>query len=119
MNVGKQGKVDGIGYGMCLGKFTFFPNGTSNPTNITGELARFVSSITYSATGVQTVVFTSEFGVAQTPQFFMAPACASVATSYEVSQVGAYNATTRTLVLQQRQGQTQYAVAASASAFVT
>lgn len=121
MDQGKHGPVQGMGYGLCTGWFTYFPNGTSDPslTAVVGPLKRWISSITYSATGVQTIVFKEGFKFANTPRFNAFVCSPSLATSHEVSQVGAYNATTRTLVLQQRQGTTGYAAAADAAAFVT
>ncbi len=120
MNLGKHGPIHGMAYGLCLGEFRYFPNGTSDPslTAVTGGLARFIQSITYSATGVQTFVFTSDFGFANPPRFIFQPVCTALASSFEVSQIGAYNATTRTLVLQQRQATTGYAAAAASTCFV-
>jgi hypothetical protein len=117
-----MGPVHGIGqYGLCVGEFTYFPNGTSNPSvaSCTGGLAQWVESITYSATGVQTIVFKTGFAFAQTPRFVISPVCAALADSFEATQIGAYNATTRTLVIQQRQDVTGYAAAAAAGCFVT
>lgn len=122
MNRTKTGPVHGIGaYGICVGTFTFWPNAASNPSvdAVTGGLARWVESITYGATGVQTIVFKQGFAFAQSPRFFLAPVSDSLANSYEVSQIGAYDATTRTLVLQQRRSQTGREVAAAAGSFVT
>lgn len=118
---GRLGPVDGLGYAQVSGWFTYFPNGTSDPslTAILGPAARWVSTITYSATGVQTIVFKVGFNFAQTPRFVCQPMCAALASSFEVSQIGAYDATTRTLVLQQRQATTGYAAAASANCAVT
>lgn len=122
---GKHGPIQGMGYGLCMGEFTYFPNGTSDPslTAITGGLARWIQSITYSATGVQTIVFKPGFGFAQTPRFLFTPNAASLAATFSVSQIGAYDATTRTLVLQQHWMQTTtptgVAVAANAGCFVT
>jgi hypothetical protein len=112
----------GVGeYGLCIGKLTYFPNGTSDPSlsALQGGLAQWVTSITYSATGVQTIVFSPGFAFAGTPRFYIQPACTDLASSFEVSQIGAYNATTRTLVLQQRQATTGYAAAAAATCFVS
>lgn len=118
---GKLGFVQGMGYALCVGEFTYFTNGTTDPVlaSVTGGLARWITSITYSATGVQTIVFAAGFGFAQTPRFTMQGVAASLATAFEVSQIGTYNATTRTLVLQQRQALTGYAAAANAGSFVT
>lgn len=114
MITGKQGKVDGIGYGLTLGSFVFAPNGASNPTSITGPLARLVSSITYSATGIFTIVFTSDFVWPNTPAFVVTPAFDAIANYFSANQVGAYNATTRTLVVQAHRAGTGYAAAAAA-----
>lgn len=101
MITGKQGKVDGIGYGLVEGSFSFAPNGSSNPVTITGAAARYVTSVTYSATGVQTIQFTSEFVFANAPIFRVDAQIESLTEWFAAQQVGQYNATTRQLVIQQ------------------
>jgi hypothetical protein len=102
MNDGKHGPVQGLGYGLCVGWFKFFPNAGSDPslTAIVGPLKRWVSSITYGATGVYTIVFKAGFSFANSPVFVTHHTIAALANAYSVIQIGAYNATTRTLVLQ-------------------
>lgn len=104
-----------------IGKFTYFPNGATSPVlaSSVGGLARFIQSITYSATGVQTIVFTSDFGFAGTARFYVQATAAALASTFEATPIGAYNATTRTLVIQQRQGQIGYAAAADPGCFVS
>lgn len=120
MNGGKFPEVKGLGYAQVGGWFSYAPNGTSNPVvaSCTGPVARWISSITYSATGVQTVVFKEGFSFAQTPIFQASPQAASLATWFSVMQVGAYDETTRTLVLQQHRSGTGEAVAAADGARV-
>lgn len=121
MHAHSGGPITGIGYGLKESYFSFAPNGSSNPSasSIVGPLARYVTSITYSATGVQTIVFNSDFVFAQTPRFFISATAASLATRFDVQQIGAYNATTRTLVIQQAIGTTGNEVAASSGAIIT
>lgn len=116
---GGFGPVKGLGYAMKLGWFTFAPNGASNPTSITGPLARFVTSITYSATGVQTIVFNSGFVFAQTPRFRPTAELESLTEHFNVNQTGAYDTTTRTLVLTTHRNGTGREVAANAAAAIT
>ncbi len=118
MFAGKQGKVDGIGYGDVIGALVFAPNGASNPTTITGPLARFVSSITYSATGIYTITFTSEFVFANTPVFFVDQSFDVIANYFSANQIGAYNTTTRVLVVQTNRSGTGQQVAAGTGALV-
>lgn len=121
MNGGKFSPVVSTGYGLVIGEFTYFPNGAINPVagSSTGSLARWITSITYSATGVQTIVFNSGFTFAQQPRFDFSVCATSLATSFSVVQIAQYNQTTRTLVLQQAQNTTGYAAAASADCSVT
>jgi hypothetical protein len=103
MNQGKHGPVQGLGYGLCLGWFSFAPNAFNNPasTSYGGPLKSYISSVTYSATGVQTVVFKTGFSFAQTPEFMPVGVAESLSEHYLVQQTAAYNTSTRTLVLQQ------------------
>lgn len=117
-NGGLFAGVKGLGYAYVVGHFRYFTNGTSNPATIDGPAARWVTSITYSATGVQTIVFNAGFNFAQTPVFACSASGAALASSFDATQIGAYNATTRTLVLQQRQNTTGYAAAADPGSFV-
>lgn len=111
-----------IGTELCLGFFSFGPNGTSNPvitgtaSTLSGGLARWVQSITYSAIGVQTIVFAEGFGFAGATIFTAIPQVASLADHFIVAPVGAYNPTTRTLVLQQHRNGTGQPVPAAAGA---
>lgn len=118
---GKFGPVKGLGYDLCIGEFTYFPNGTSDPVlaSVTGTLARWITSITYSATGVQTIVFAQGFNFANAPRFDPAVTAAALASSFTVVVIGQFNRTTRTLVLQQAQNVTGYAAAASADCSVS
>jgi hypothetical protein len=103
-----------------IGWFRYFPNGTSDPSvaSCVGPLARYISSITYSATGVQTIVFTDDFTFGGDLAFFPQAVFAAVANAFSATQMDAYNATTRTLVIQQHNTTTGDATAASSDAFV-
>jgi hypothetical protein len=120
MDQGKLGHVEGLGYEICVGWFEFSPNGSTNPTAASrvGPLARFITSITYSATGVQTIVMTSDFRFAQTPTFLVQAQCESLTEHFHAQQTGSYNTSTRTLVVQQHRNGTGREVAANAAAKV-
>lgn len=121
MNGGSSQGAQSIGYRLTAGFFAFFPNGTDNPAvaSVTGGVARFIQSITYSATGVQTIVFKDGFTFAQTPTFRVEAAIASLGEHYQAQVLGAYNATTRTLVVQQHRQGTGRVVPADAGAYIT
>jgi hypothetical protein len=115
MNQGKHGPVQGIGHGLCLGWFSFRPNAASNPAaaDITGPLKRFVSSIAYSATGIQTVSFTADFVFATAPRFVPVAESVDLSSWFSVIQTGAY--ASRTLTLQQHRSGTAREVASDAA----
>lgn len=97
----------------------FDTNGTSNPAASTweGDLKRFVTGITYSATGIYTIQFNSSFGFAELPKFVLSSVCEAAGTKFVAVQLAKYNATTRQLVLQTLSGSlSPAAIAAPASA---
>lgn len=100
-----------------IGWFKYFPNGTDNPTSFDGPLARFITSITYAATGKQTIVLNSEFGFGGDVCFTLQAGFDAVARAFSASQMGAY--ASNTLVVQQHQGTTGFAAAAHADCHVT
>ena len=63
---------------------------------------------------MQTIVFAEGFGFAGPVMFFAGAQAASLTEHFLVAQVGAYNATTRTLVLQQHRNGTAREVPADA-----
>lgn len=99
---------------------SFAPNGTSNPlvASNQGSPGLKASAITYSATGIQTIVFPADFSPPSDTRFVVSAQCASIGAYFEVVQIGAYNAVTRTLVVQTKQGASGNAVAAAAGARV-
>lgn len=111
------------GYGNAphFGAFSFGPNGSTDPvisgssSTLTGGLARWVDSITYSATGVQTIVFKEGFGSGGDMKFIIKPQPESLAEFFFADQIGAYNASTRTLVLTTHRSGTGREVPASAN----
>lgn len=115
MYTGKQGKVDGIGYGLVIGTFSFAPNGSSNPllTAVGGGLTRFITGITYGATGVYTVQFGTDFVFANAPVFHVVAQPDSLANWFIAQQIGQYNTTTRQLVIQAHRSGAGYEPAAS------
>ena len=121
MNGGKHGPVQGMGYGLVTGEFTYFPNASADPVvaSCTGGLARWISSITWSADGIQTIVFKAGFSFANLPRFSASATCVDAASSFTVYQKAQYVASTRTLVLQQVQGTTGYNAASNADCSVS
>jgi len=117
MNQGKTPSVFGLGYGICVGWFSFAPNGSSDPSTASydGPLKSWITSVTYGATGVQTIVFKSGFSFAKTPTFAPVGVAESLTEHYLVQQTGAYDTTTRTLVLQQHRNGTGRVVPANAA----
>jgi len=91
---------------------TFGPNTAANPvitgslSTLTGGLGRWVQSIVYTATGIQTITFLEGFGFAGSIVFLVGAQPATLLEHFLVAQIGAYNATTRTLVLQQHRNGT-------------
>ncbi len=98
MNGGKHGPVQGMGYALCAGEFTITAVKSTSPTVFTGSLARWVDSVTYAATGKYTIVFKEGFSFANTPRFLFS-GMAPLANGFTILQLLAYNATTRTLVI--------------------
>lgn len=96
------------------------PNGTSNPLPASNNGPPGVRSFTtaYSATGVLTIVFTPDFAPPANSVFVVSAQCATLAAYFEAVQLGAYNAATRTLVVQTKQGASGVAVAADPNARV-
>lgn len=111
----------GVGPNPLFGVFSFGPNGATNPVisgtgnTLSGGAARFVSSITYSATGIYTIVFAEGFGSGSAFKFFLAAHPDAIADWFEIIQIGAYNATTKTLVIQAHLAGTPTAPAANAA----
>jgi len=104
----------GAGYAPYFGWFSYRPNGTSNPDLdlLDGPAKRYVQSITYSATGVQTIVFKEGFSFPTTVAWFCSTSCLAVANAFQAS-VLSWDPTTRTLVLQQAQNTTGVATASN------
>lgn len=114
-----QGNPNGqmMGTLPLIGWFRYFPDTATDPTSFEGPLARFIESITYTATGKQTIVFTSEFGFGGDVTFVLQSGFDAVARAFSASQMGAY--ASNTLVVQQHQGTTGFAAAAHADCHVT
>lgn len=112
--VGLQVKKGIGGCGPSDGWFSFKTNGTSDPSlavnNLVGPLRGFINSITYSATGVYTIVFNTEFHVSGAAAWSAKFVPSTLAyNTMNVTQTGSYTEATRTLVLQ------MYDLAASTS----
>ncbi len=119
MNQGGWILAHGCGYAPYYGTFVYQPNGASNPdpTLFSGTLKRFVTSVTYSATGVQTIVFTPDFVFPKPVVWFTSTSFDVLANAFGTS-VLLWTPATRTLVLQQHQGTTGIAAASNPAASV-
>lgn len=108
--------VHGLGPDETVGELSFSPNGTSNPTLIVGSMAKYVTSIAYSATGIYTITFNSRFRFPVPPHFMCSALVESLANYFAVIQVGTYDTVNKVLVLQAIQAGSGYAVPASSVA---
>lgn len=97
---------------------SFAPNGTSDPlvANNKGPPGVKAFTTTYSATGVYTLVFHPDFAPPADATFTATPQPADLTNWFAVQINGAYNAATRTLVVQAHRSGTGQAVAAAAGA---
>lgn len=116
MNTGGWTLAHGAGYAPYYGTLTFRPNGTSNPDTaaVDGTLKRFVTSITYAATGQQSILFSPDFVFPKTVVWTATAGFDAVANAYSVG-VLLWTPSTRTLLLQQHSGTTGVAVASNAA----
>lgn len=92
----------GCGPEQIVGGFEFDVNGTSAVSTSTfkGSMKRYVTSVSYSATGLFTIVFTTDFTFPTRPTFMVDSTCENQTTlSFIAKQIGAYNTTTRTLIV--------------------
>lgn len=105
--------------GVTNGSFCFSPNGSSDPssTYTQGDLLRFITSITYSATGIYTIVFTDKFLFPSTqhPMFLVSPEVQNMTEHFAVNTL-AYVPSTRTLVINTHRNGTAREVPASTGA---
>lgn len=120
VNLGNEQPAKGYSGEPRVAWISFAPNGTSNPltSSNTGPSGIRAFTTTYSPTGVQTIVFPENFAPPSNTTFLVSAQCASIGAYFEVVQIGAYNASTRTLVVQTKQGSSGNAVAAAAGARV-
>lgn len=97
---------------------SFAPNGTSNPllASNSGPPGLRAFTVVYSATGVYTVTLPVDCGPPTAATILLSAQADVLADYFEVIQIGAYNATTRTFVVQAKQGASGVAVAANAGA---
>lgn len=107
MNTGGWTLAHGAGYAPYYGTLTYRPNGTSNPdlTLVDGTLKRFVTSITYAATGQQSILFSPDFVFPKTVVWTATPGFDAVANAYGVG-ILSWTPASRTLVLSQFNGVT-------------
>lgn len=113
-----KNRVEGLGYAPLVAWLAFDTNGSSDSPSTTwvGPLARFVTSITYSATGKHTIVFKEEFQVVAPALFGAMAQPASEAETFQVQVNGQYVVATRTLVVQTTRGATAREVPAGSAA---
>jgi hypothetical protein len=97
---------------------SFCPNGTDNPSSASNEgpPGLKATAITYSATGVYTLVFPTDFAFPADTRFVVSAQPADLTGWFEVTTLGDYSASTRTLVVQAHRAGTGEAVAAAAGA---
>jgi hypothetical protein len=114
MNTGGWTLAHGAGYAPYYGTLTYRPNGTSNPdlALVDGTLKRFVTSITYAATGKQSIVFTPDFVFPKTVVWTVTAGFDAIANAYSVG-ILLWTPTTRTLELQQHIGVSGVAAASN------
>ncbi len=120
MPIFNQQLAKAAGQSPCLGWFRYFVNGTTDPVlaSCVGPLARYLTSLTYSATGKVAIVFTTDFAWGGALAFNLNCSHKS-GTIFDVKQMGAYVAATRTLNTQAVNGAlVANAPAADADAFV-
>lgn len=123
--IGGKQFAKGVGKEPVFGAMSWGPNAASDPvisgasSTLAGSLAAWVSSITYSATGVHTIVFKEGFTFGSTPVFNAAPQPASLTEYFHADVVGAYSQTTRTLVVTTHRAGTGRQVPADANARIT
>lgn len=97
-------------------RFSFAPNGTSDPLVASnhGPPGIKAATITYSATGIYTIVFPVDFAPPTNTVFGLTGQVDAIANYFALMIIGAYVASTRTLVVQAHRAGTGQAVAAAA-----
>ena len=92
----------GLGVAPLLASLAFKTNGTSDPsmTTATGSMKRILTSITYSATGILTIIFDAGWNFPETPTWLVTARCADQSTNAFIPVVKSWTNSTRTLVLQ-------------------
>jgi len=116
MNQGGWTLAHGAGYAPYYGTLSYRPNGAldPDPTLLDGTLKRFVASISYGATGQQTIVFKPDFVFPKSVLWYTSSSFDAVANAYGTS-ILSWTPSTRTLVLQQHQGTTGSVVPSNAA----
>ncbi len=99
---------------------SFAPNGTSNPLVASngGPPGLRAFTTVYAATGQYTVTLPAGINIPSgvVPTVLVSAQCASLGAYFEVVQIGAFNTTTRSFVVNAKQGASGNAVAAAAGA---
>lgn len=97
---------------------SFAPNGSSTPvvTSNGGPPGLKAATVAYAATGQFTVTLPVGCKPVGTPTVLVSAQCESLTEYFEVVQVGAFNPTTRALVIQAKRAGSGREVAANAGA---
>lgn len=95
---------------------SFAPNGTDNPLVASNKGPQGLKAFTtvYAATGQYTITFPADCAPPADTVFQLTAQCADLTGYFEVVQIGAYDATTRALVVQAKRAGSGNAPAAAA-----
>lgn len=108
--------VHGLGGTPTMLWGSFAPNGTSDPTVASngGPPGLRPFTVAYAATGQYTLTLPEGVTPIGTPTLIVSPQAADLTGYFEVMQVGAYDATTRSFVVQAKRAGSGNAPAAAA-----
>ncbi len=97
---------------------SFAPNGSSTPvvTSNGGPPGLKAATVVYAATGQYTVTLPAGWSPVGTPTVVVSPQAESLTEYFEVMTVGAFNASTRSFVIQAKRAGSGREVAANAGA---
>ena len=110
--------VEGLGAEPMILWGSFAPNGSSTPAVASngGPPGLKAFTVAYAATGAFTVTLPVGCTPVGTPTILLSAQAADLTEYFEVIQTGAYNATTRSFVIQAKRAGTGREVAAAAGA---
>jgi hypothetical protein len=118
VNLGNAQPAKGYAGEPRVAYISFAPNGTSDPATASNTGPRGIKNFTttYAATGQYTITFPADFAPPSDTTFVASAQPADLTNWFAVTTIGAYNATTRQLVVQAHRSGTGQAVAAAAGA---